>query len=79
MALTREALMEYLIEQHEVEPDELEDDTPIFSSGILDSFSLVDLILFIEESADLSMDPADVNLDNLDTIGSILEYVESMQ
>ena len=78
MALTREALMEYLIEQHEVEPDELEDDTPIFSSGILDSFSLVDLILFIEESADLNMDPADVNLDNLDTIGSILEYVESM-
>jgi acyl carrier protein len=78
MALTREALVEYLVDQHEVEPDDLDDDTPIFSSGILDSFSLVDLILFIEEAGGLTMDPEDVNLDNLDSISAILTFVESL-
>jgi acyl carrier protein len=77
MALTREALIEYLVDQHDVEADDLEDDTPIFSSGILDSFSLVDLILFIEEAAGIKMSPADVNLENLDSIEAILAFAQS--
>lgn len=49
--------------------------TPLFSSGMLDSFTMVDLIMFIERSAGVRLDPSDVTLDNLDTIERILAFV----
>ena len=53
------------------------DDTPIFSSGLLDSFSLVDLIAFVERETGRRMKTADVHLDNLDTIDRILAYANA--
>jgi acyl carrier protein len=75
MALDREDLRRYLHEKQGLEPEDFEDDTPLFSSGLLDSFSMVDLIMFIENTAGLRVHPADVTLDNFDSIDRILAFV----
>ena len=75
MALSRESLIKYLETKQGVDPAQIEsDDTELFSSGILDSFSMVDLILFLETEGKFRMNAGDVNLDNLDTLGRILAY-----
>lgn len=74
MALDRDNLLEYLKNTMNLEPDTVEDDSPLFSSSRLDSFHMVDLIQFIETECGFRMAAADVNLDNLDTIASILAF-----
>jgi len=78
MALSRDALFTYLIEKLDVDERALGDDTLLFSSSLLDSFRMVDLILFIETEAGVRLGPMDVNLDNLDSIARILACTESL-
>lgn len=51
--------------------------TPLFSSGLIDSFSLATLIVELETSAGFRMQPLDINLDNLDSIERMLRFLES--
>ena len=70
--LTEEALMRYLSAKMGIDTKAVAADTPLFSSGLLDSFSMVDLLMFIESEAAMRLEPDDVTMDNLDTVGSIL-------
>ena len=54
---------------------ELAPDTPLFTSGLIDSFSLVSLMTYIEDKTRSPISAEDVNLANFDTIGRILDYV----
>jgi acyl carrier protein len=76
MALDHAALLAYLQQSQGLNPAELDHDTPLFSSGLLDSFSMVDLIMFIEGSAGIQVAPTDVTLDNLDSLARILDYAQ---
>ena len=75
MAVDRTSLRTFLQTELGVDLAGVEDDTPLFSTGLIDSFALVSLLTFLEESAGVRADPADVNLENLDTIARILAYV----
>ena len=77
MALERESLRTYLRDRMGLDISNVHDDTPLFSSNLLDSFSMVDLIMFIEEKAGIRIQQADVTLDNLDSIARILRFVAS--
>jgi acyl carrier protein len=77
MALDRETLRRYLHEQQGLESEEFDDDTLLFSSGLIDSFSMVNLIMFIEDAAGVQVHPAEVTLDNFDSIERILAFVET--
>ena len=71
-------LVDFIRIQLGVDTSSLTDDTPLFSSGLIDSFSLVSMMSFVETEGRFRIHPADVSLDNLDTIGRILRYVERM-
>lgn len=58
-----------------LQPDELEDSTPLFSSGHIDSISLLELIQFLEAQTGFKIPAGDVNLDNLDSIERINRYI----
>jgi acyl carrier protein len=77
MALDRENLRRYLQEKQGLECEDFEDDTLLFSSGLIDSFSMVNLIMFIEDTAGVRVHPADVTLDNFDSIDRVLAFVEA--
>jgi acyl carrier protein len=76
MALDKEALFTFIDQKLGVDRSKLDDQTPIFSSGMVDSFSLVSLITFIEKQCGFRVNPMDVNLENLDTVDRIIAYTD---
>jgi acyl carrier protein len=77
MVLDRQQLHGYLYEQQGLAPEDFDDDTLLFSSGLIDSFSMVNLIMYIEKAVGMRVHPADVTLDNFDSIDRILAFVEA--
>lgn len=73
MAVTVEAVLGYLREDHAV--TDVEAETALFSSGLLDSVAMMGIIGFIEEKAAFDVRPADVTLENFDTVARIVAYV----
>lgn len=77
MSLSKDALITYV--RNELNIDEpIAGDTELFSTGMLDSVSMVGLISFVEEKGDVHVQPGDVTLENFDTIDAILEYVAGL-
>jgi acyl carrier protein len=74
--MNSQTLLDYFKDRLGVDTEGVDDATPLFSSSLLDSFSIVELITFIESQAGIKMDAWDVTLDNLDSIGQILRYVD---
>jgi acyl carrier protein len=51
-------------------------DTPLFSSGMIDSFGVLELIAFLEDRFHVEIDPSRHDLVEFDTIGRIVRLVE---
>ncbi len=76
MALTTQQLIDYLKETLNLD-DGIDPETELFSSGILDSVAMMNVIGFVEETARIEVHPADVTLDNFDTPSRIVQLVEN--
>ena len=71
----KQAVINYIADSFDVDVEDIEDDLPLFSSNMLDSFSMVDLVAFIEKEAGVKFEMLDMHLDNLDSIDQILAFV----
>jgi acyl carrier protein len=71
-----EQIREYIVSEFGLDPDSIDRETLLFSSGILDSFGMVDLLTFVEDVAGWKFRVVDVNLENLDSIDRILQFIE---
>jgi acyl carrier protein len=67
---------EYLDEE-QAEEMELDEDTPLISSGIVDSFSMVSLKRFLEKKYEISIPDEEASPEAFDTVRSIMVVVES--
>jgi len=76
MAVTRDALVGYLRDECRLDTSGLVDETKLFSTNLLDSFTMVDLIMFLEKAAGIRIGATEVSMDNLDSVGSILAFCE---
>ena len=59
--------------------ENLKDDTPLRSSGILDSLATLSLISFLEEEFKIEVEAHETDIDNFDRIGDIAAFVEQKQ
>jgi len=66
----------YIVDEFGIDANSLQNDTSLFSSGLLDSFSMVDLLSFVEKLTARKFRVVDVNLDNLDSIDRIVAFIE---
>ncbi|MCA8926988.1 MAG: acyl carrier protein [Alphaproteobacteria bacterium] len=76
MAITEESLKAVLEDDMGIDVTDIGPQTLLFSTGIIDSFALVTLMTYLEKEGKFRVDPADVNLENMDSIERILTYVE---
>jgi acyl carrier protein len=53
-------------------------DAPLFSSGIVDSFGVLELIAFLEERFGIDINPARHDLTEFDTLSKIGSLVERL-
>jgi len=54
----------------------LSDDASLLDKGIIDSTGVLEVVAFIEGAFGIQVDDAEILPENLDTIGSIVRYVE---
>ena len=74
MSISRESLLKYLRNDLALEIESVDGDTALFSDGLLDSFAIGDLLLFLEEKGGFTVEPEEVVVENIDSINRILEY-----
>ena len=53
----------------------LKNDTSFLSSGIIDSTGMLEMIMFLENTYDIKIDPAEMIPDNLDSIDRIVQFL----
>ena len=51
----------------------------LISSGLIDSLSLVDISLFVEEEFQLIIDDTELNADTFDTLAELANLIQSRQ
>jgi acyl carrier protein len=58
------------------QPRDLQYDTPLLSTGIIDSIGVLGLINFIESSFSIEFQPRELDRDRLETIERIFEAIK---
>jgi acyl carrier protein len=76
MTLLKENVSKFIVQNFGLHPNDFQDETLLFSSGLLDSFNLIELVSFIEKESGLKMGVMDVALENLDSIDFMMVYIE---
>ena len=79
MTVTSESLLHFLSDELAIDATNLSAGTPLFSSGLVDSFAFVSLLAHIESESGFQIEPTDINLDNFDSIERILAYVDGVK
>ena len=54
-------------------------DEPLISSGLIDSFSLVDLALFVEDTFGVIIDDTELNAQSFDTLNQLVALILQRQ
>lgn len=57
------------------DPDDLTDQTPLITGGVLDSISTLKLVVFLEERFEVTVEAYEAGVDHLDTISEIARLV----
>jgi len=55
----------------------LQDDTPLRTSGVLDSVSTLKVVNFVEEHYGITVEAHEASVENFDSINSIAAFVQS--
>ena len=79
----KDVILEYIrneyLDEEDAEDMELDESTPLISSGIVDSFSMVSLKRFLEKKYGIQIPDADATPETFDNVASIIELVQRIQ
>jgi len=79
MSDLRSSLRGALVGHFGIDESTLADDTGLFSDGLLDSLSVMELVEFVESKSGLQIPPEDIVLENFDTVEGIVGYIERLK
>lgn len=54
-------------------------DEPLISSGLIDSFSLMDIALFVEDTYGVRIEDTELNADTFDNLTQLASLIEARQ
>ena len=72
-------IKEFILEERSLRDLDINDETPLISSGIIDSITTLSLIDFIEKSFNIEFEPYEVDQENLNTINRITDFILEKQ
>lgn len=73
-----QALATYIAAEILKQPNrQINPDESLISSGLVDSFSLVDLALFIQDTYQVRIDDTELNADTFDTLNQLSALISS--
>jgi acyl carrier protein len=75
MPITQQSILQFLSSEFAINSKELDGNSALISSGIIDSLGVIDFVEFISKSAGIHVDASEVRLNNFDTINLVLGFV----
>ena len=73
----KEKIKQFIVTEILKDPQRaLADDEALISSGLIDSFSLVDLALYIEDTFGVRVEDTDLSAAVFDTISELITFIE---
>ena len=77
----RDTIREFIVSHYlpGESPDNLRNDTPLLSSGILDSLGTLGLVSFISEKFGVELDVYDTSIEHFDRVEDIAQSIERKQ
>jgi acyl carrier protein len=73
----RRRLAGHIASQILKKPDRsLSDDEPLLSSGLIDSFHLMDLAMLVEDHFGVRIEDSELNSETFDTVGELADLIE---
>jgi acyl carrier protein len=57
------------------DPEELTEQTPLITGGILDSISTLKLVVFLEEQFEVTIEAHEAGVEHLDSVGQIARLI----
>jgi acyl carrier protein len=72
--LTSADIRTWLAREVRIDLSKITDDTPLFSNGTLDSFTMVELVALVEERTGRLMPALEVTPENIDTINRVVAW-----
>jgi acyl carrier protein len=81
MDTVKDRIRSYILSQYlpGESPDNLKDDTPLRTSGILDSMATLNLVTFLEQTFDIVIDAHETGIEDFDRIADIAALVTRKQ
>jgi len=76
--VSSESIIKLLNDELSLRADVVHKDTALFSSGLLDSFSMVTLVIALEKKFGIKVRATDLTLENFDNPVRITEYLERL-
>ncbi len=73
----KEQIRRFIVENFLFGERSLEDDEPLFDSGIIDSLGLMKLLAFIEKKFNISIEMSEIMIENFNTLNGIMETLET--
>lgn len=70
-------LLEFVRDEIVLVDLELTDATDLLLTGAVDSLGIIRITQWIEDEAGVSVDPGDVTIENFQTIGRMITYLET--
>jgi acyl carrier protein len=74
MNITSEKIFAYLRDRAGLDTSSITAETSFFTTSLLDSASLVDLIVFVESEIGVRIEPEEVVIENFDSVAQILRF-----
>ncbi len=71
----KQKIMEFIISEKNLLPSDIQEDTPLISTGIIDSISTLSLVDFIETTFNIQFEPFEVDQENLNTVQKIADFI----
>ncbi|QDV33766.1 acyl carrier protein [Tautonia plasticadhaerens] len=77
----RAAIRDYLLQEFlpGEDPEELSDETPLITGGVLDSISTLKLVVYLEERFGISLEAHEAGVEHLDSVDRIASLVSKKQ
>lgn len=76
MTLSKQAIYDYFVSNFYIDSSEISDETLLFTTGVIDSFKMIEFIVFLEQSCNIKIQPGEITLDNLDSIERVMKFIE---
>ncbi|MEF8730590.1 MAG: acyl carrier protein [Candidatus Accumulibacter meliphilus] len=74
--MLEQELSNYICQNFGLDKTDFDSSTDLVGMGVLDSFSVVELVAYVESIADVKYDALDLAFSNLESIDAIKRFVE---